>query len=110
MDVAENLRLSKAKTRRLDVLRSDMSPVEAAYRHDAQMGLDKLAIESASLGQDLDAYQATAVRFSADQRFPITAQDMMPALTGAALGQALKAAETRWIASGFTLTKADLLG
>jgi poly(A) polymerase len=110
MDVAENLRLSKAKTRRLDVLRSDMSPVEVAYRHDAQMGLGKLAVEAASLGQDIDAHQVDAVRFAADQRLPITAQDMMPALKGAALGQALKAAEARWIASGFTLTKDDLLG
>ena len=33
----------------------------------------------------------------------------MPRLQGAALGAALRAAEARWIASGFTLTRAQLL-
>jgi poly(A) polymerase len=33
----------------------------------------------------------------------------MPALSGPALGQRLKALEDRWIASRFTLTRADLL-
>lgn len=109
MDVAENLRLSKANARRLDVLRSDMSPTEIAYRHDCQTGMDKLAIECASLGQDIDTNQTKSVNFAASQTFPITAQDLMPALQGAALGEALKAAEERWIASGFTLTKDDLI-
>ncbi|MEO9864727.1 CCA tRNA nucleotidyltransferase, partial [Yoonia sp.] len=109
MDVAENLRLSKVNARRLDVLRSDMSPTEIAYRHDCQTGMDKLAIECASLGQNIDTNQSKSVNFAASQTFPITAQDLMPALQGAALGEALKAAEKRWIASGFTLTKDDLI-
>ncbi len=33
----------------------------------------------------------------------------MPALSGPALGDRLKALENRWLASRFTLTKADLL-
>ena len=106
----DTLRLSKTQMRRLAVLRSEMSPVEIAYRHDAQHGVDRLAIEAASLGQTIDAGQLAAVKHAADQTFPLRAADFMPALRGAALGNALTAAEARWIASGFTLTKDDLLG
>lgn len=109
MDVAENLRLSKAQVRQLDVLRGAMSPAETAYRHGARMGLDKLAVEAASLGQDIDPNQGKTIKIAAKQVCPVSAQDLMPALSGAALGQALKDAETRWIASGFTLTKDDLI-
>lgn len=109
MDVAENLRLSKAQVRQLGVLRGAMSPAETAYRHGARMGLDKLAVEAASLGQDIDPKQAKMTKMAAKQVCPVSAQDLMPALWGVALGQALKDAETRWIASGFTLTKDDLI-
>jgi poly(A) polymerase len=34
----------------------------------------------------------------------------MPALQGAALGARLRELESRWIASGFVLTRDDLLG
>lgn len=110
MDVAENLRLSKAQAARLDILRSGALPVEMAYRHGADVGLDLLVVEAASLSQNVDTKQVNAVKHAAQQRFPVTAQDLMPDLQGAALGKAMKAAEQRWIASGFVLTKDDLLG
>jgi poly(A) polymerase len=53
---------------------------------------------------------ADAVTHAAAQKFPLNAADLMPALSGPELGKALKSAEVRWIASGFTLTKADLIG
>ncbi|MDO5630800.1 MAG: CCA tRNA nucleotidyltransferase [Paracoccus sp. (in: a-proteobacteria)] len=40
---------------------------------------------------------------------PITAADLLPDLTGPALGRALATAETRWIASGFTLDRLALI-
>jgi poly(A) polymerase len=110
MDVADNLRLSKAQTWRLYVLREMMSPVETAYRFGAEAGVDKLAIEAASLSQNIDPNQMSLVQSAANQRCPVAAQDLMPTLQGAALGQALKDAENRWISSGFTLTKDDLIG
>ena len=41
--------------------------------------------------------------------FPLTAADLVPELTGAALGRALRHAEAAWIDSDFTLTRAELL-
>ena len=110
IDIAKNLRLSKAQASRLDILRSGVPPIEASYRHGADVGVDVLAVEAASLGQNIDPKQVEFVKSAALQRIPITAQDFMPDLEGAALGEALKAAERRWIASGFQLTKDDLLG
>jgi len=110
VDIAERLRLSKKETRALDVLQSVMSPAEVSFRHGAALGVDKLAIEAASLGQEIDPKQREFVVNAAGQTFPLIAADLMPEVKGAALGQALKEAEVRWIASGFVLTKEELLG
>ena len=45
----------------------------------------------------------------AQARFPVKANDLKPDYTGPALGQRLRELESRWIASGFTLTREDLL-
>jgi poly(A) polymerase len=103
------LRLSNSEMKRLDQINSDMSHSEAAYRFGAEVGLDRIAIEAASLGQEIDPNMAKFIQTAATQTFPVTAADLMPALQGPALGKALKLAELRWIASGFTLSKADLL-
>jgi len=109
-DIADRLRLSKAETRALDVLQSDMSPQEIGYRHGVTAGVNKLAIEAASLGQLIDPNLAKTVDVAASATFPLKAADLMETHQGPALGAALKAAEARWIASGFTLTKDALLG
>lgn len=103
------LRLSKAQIMRLNQIAQPMPHAEAAYRFGADVGLDRLAIEAATLGQEMDAEQVKIIADAAQQTFLLKASDLMPQLEGAALGQALKTAEQRWILSGFTLTKADLL-
>ncbi len=103
------LRLSKEQGKRLEQIKTDVSHKEAAYRFGASVGMDRIAIEAASLGQEIDPNRAESIQNAAQQTFPLIAADLMPALQGAALGKALKAAEARWIASGFKLTKADLL-
>ena len=110
MDVAHNLRLSKALARRLDVIRDGGSPIEVAYRHGAENGRDLLLVQAASLGEAVSPEKLATTQNAANQTFPICADDLMPDFQGAALGAALKEAEARWIASGFTLTKDDLLG
>ena len=42
-------------------------------------------------------------------QFPITAADLMPGLQGAALGERLKALESRWLESDLRLGSDDLL-
>ncbi|MEM9787499.1 MAG: CCA tRNA nucleotidyltransferase, partial [Pseudomonadota bacterium] len=103
------LRLSKEQKKRLEQIGANMSHAEAAYRFGTAIGMDRLAIEAASLGREIDTDTGRSVQEAASQVFPLTAADLMPVLKGAALGKALKTAEARWIASGFTLTKADLL-
>ncbi|OIQ07250.1 MAG: hypothetical protein AUK60_01995 [Rhodobacteraceae bacterium CG2_30_10_405] len=41
--------------------------------------------------------------------FPLAAADLMPALHGPALGARLRALESRWISSGFSLSRQQLL-
>ena len=41
---------------------------------------------------------------------PVTANDLMPRFQGAELGARLKALETKWVDSGFKLTREQLLG
>jgi len=103
------LRLSKAEARSLAITTSGLSPIEAAYRHGACAGCDLLLVQSASMGQPLDRSACVAIEDAAQQVFPLKAADLMPTRSGPALGEALKMAEARWISSGFTLTKADLL-
>lgn len=101
-----HLRLSNDQARRLTQITSDEAATTTAYRYGFEAGRDAALVQAASLGQSPDL---GPIARAAEKVFPLKAADLMPALSGAALGQALKQAEARWIASGFTLTKADLL-
>ena len=106
----ERLRLSKREATRLEALRGEtLPPAEAGYRFGAEVAIDQQAILAATLGQDIDPKAVDSAHFGAKQSFPVKAADLMPALQGPALGDALRKAERRWIASNFTLTRADLL-
>ena len=61
--------------------------------------------QGAALPQDWPARIARA----AAAPLPISAADLMPDLTGPAVGQGLKAAERAWIASGFNAPRAALI-
>ncbi|WP_019954282.1 CCA tRNA nucleotidyltransferase [Yoonia vestfoldensis] len=108
-DAAGALKLSKRDALALEHMRSDLPLLELAYRHGAEAAINKAAVAAAVLGQEIDTNMAKNAQFAASQTFPLQAADLMPDLHGPALGQALKKAEAVWIASGFALTKADLL-
>ncbi|MDZ4094078.1 MAG: CCA tRNA nucleotidyltransferase [Paracoccaceae bacterium] len=113
-DVADNLRLSRAQTNDLSHIRDEMGtlrpPAELAYRYGAVLASDIVLCRAALLETPpLPGWQDQIAR-GAGAQFPIKAADLMPALRGPALGMALRALEERWIASGFALTRADLLG
>ena len=107
---ADALRLSRAEARRLDRLRdaatSSMRGSEVGYRLGLTEGLFAMVLRSALLEAPLSGLDE--VRVGAAAKFPLRASDL-PGLEGAALGQRLRQMEQRWIESGFTLTKADLL-
>ena len=110
-DVADRLRLSRAEAQALDRLLAAVPlPLpECAWRHGADVATDAALVLAATLGTPLPVGWHDTIAQAAAQRFPVTAADLMPGVQGADLGAALKAMETRWIASGFALTRAELL-
>ncbi len=112
-DVAERLRLSKAEARRLAHLREGalgtMGAPELGYRHGVAEGLDILLLRAALSEQTLAPGTAGDLARGAAAKFPVKAADLMPDLSGAALGARLAELEQRWIGSGFRLERDDLI-
>lgn len=109
-DGAASLRLSRADLRRLGLLREaatgGMGPGELGYRLRAD-GRAAAVLRAALLDQPPGDLEAVAQGTQA--QFPVAAADLMPALSGPALGAQLAALERQWIASEFTLTRTELL-
>ncbi len=112
--VADRLRLSKADAKRLEKLRTAMADAapEAVlgYRYGLPDSRDMLLVRAALAGQEIDESCWNRVEFGARQEFPVRAADLMPQVQGAALGARLREIETRWIDSGFALSRSALLG
>jgi poly(A) polymerase len=112
-DPAPILRLSRANAARLQRLRdgmdSDMPPHELGYRLGAQDAVDILALRAALGTREIEPAAADIARSASTRTFPLSAADLMPAYSGPALGDRLRSLENEWIASGLTLSKADLL-
>ena len=106
---ARALRLSRRDALALEHMRSDLPLPELAYRHGAEAAINQAVITAAVLGHEIDTNIKKSAQFVASQTFPMQAADLMPDLQGPALGRAMKEAEAAWIASGFTLTKTELL-
>ncbi|MCZ0811308.1 CCA tRNA nucleotidyltransferase [Roseovarius sp. EGI FJ00037] len=111
--VSGRLRLGKAQSKRLSLLRQEASKVmtaeELGYRHGAEMGVDVLLLRSALLEVPLDPALCDVVAESAQATLPVTPHDLMPEYSGPALGARLAELERLWIDSGFRLTRDELL-
>jgi poly(A) polymerase len=112
-DPALALRLSRDETTRLSLVRAGVEggtgPQELAYRSGRDVARDSLLIRAALSGSVPPASLETDIRAGSQARFPVQATDLMPALQGRALGRRLTELEDRWIASGFGLSRDDLL-
>lgn len=112
-NVAEGLRLSRKQTRLLDTLRREIGTPETAgalaYQCGAETALSILILRSALLETPLSDSIQTDLSTGTNAVFPIKPADLMPTLAGPALGAELKRLETLWIASGFSLSRDDLL-
>jgi poly(A) polymerase len=110
---AERWRLSNKEAARLASLRDELSdlgsPGHLGYRYGFDDARDILLLHSAMMGTSLDRAHFDIARTGAEARFPIKARDLMPGLQGPALGQAMKALEEAWIASGFALSRDQLI-
>ncbi|SFR34713.1 CCA tRNA nucleotidyltransferase [Litoreibacter janthinus] len=113
-NLKELWRLSKAEAEKIDVLRdlagATTGLAEISYRHGADAALDVALLRGALFEQPLPQNLDAIISTGAEACFPLSAADLMPEFKGPALGTKLKELETRWVASGFTLTKAELLG
>jgi len=113
-DPSAALRLSRAESRDWALLRDLIGgaegPGEMAYRHGASLVCDALLLRGAVFEADLPDLWQQAVAEGAAAQFPLAAADLMPGLQGPALGARLAELEAAWIASGFSLSRADMLG
>lgn len=111
-DCSGELRLSKDEMRTLDALARAMHAGwtlnEAGYRLGVSAATDYILLAGAK-GMELPANWPDRLRLASKAKLPITARDLQPKLEGPALGLALQAAESRWIASGFALTASELI-
>jgi len=107
------LRLSKPQMRGLEVLTRSVEEgkgaAELGYRLGRDMARKALLLRGAVMGVPPLEGDFAAIETGAKAVCPVSAKDFMPALEGAALGRALSEAEARWVASGFSLTRENLL-
>ena len=112
-DVADALRLSKKQTNHLALLREGLESAETsavqAYHHGCNVALSVALLRAAVFETPVSADLDSDITRAEQAVFPITASDLMPALSGADLGRALKELESHWIASGFLASKETLL-
>ncbi len=112
-EIAKTLRLSRSQLQRLTRMRDEAmgtaSVAELGYRYGAEGGLHETLLRCAFLEHPWSDDLATALQKGAGASFPVRAQDLIPKFTGPALGKKLSDLEARWIASGFTLGRAQLL-
>ena len=112
-DPTDALRLSRDEARRLAVLSDGIGattgPAELGYRHGAELARDVLLLRAAMRDAPLPPGWETAVARGARAEFPLRAGDLMPGFVGSELGARLKELEARWIASGFELSREQLL-
>lgn len=109
----ERLRLSNADCAQLDLLRGEVGTTtgaaELGYRHGRAAAQDIVLLRSANLDTPLDLAAMDAAVTGSKAVLPVKARDLMPDFQGAALGARLKALEERWVASGFAMTRQQLL-
>lgn len=110
---AATLRLSRAQLQRMTRMRDEAqastSVAELGYRYGDEGGLHETLLRCAFLEQPWSEDLRTDLHKGAAARFPIKAADLIPDFTGPALGKKLAELEARWIASGFALSREDLL-
>ncbi|MDQ2094235.1 CCA tRNA nucleotidyltransferase [Rhodalgimonas zhirmunskyi] len=107
------LRLSKKQSRTLSKLREGMasmtSATELGYRHGAQLARSILLLRAALFETPPQPSDFDMAELGAKSNFPIKPADLMPTLQGPDLGRRLAMLEQEWIASGFLLTREELL-
>ncbi|MEL6204643.1 MAG: CCA tRNA nucleotidyltransferase [Pseudomonadota bacterium] len=112
-EVDRRLRLSRAETRERETLLGAATGLQGAAEIGWRLGSDRaravLALRAALTCAPLPEGMEKAISEGVSATFPVRAKDLMPAYQGADLGRRLTALERAWVASGFAMTRADLL-
>ncbi len=112
-NLGEVLRLSRAEMARVAALRAAagglLSPAALGWTLGPEAGEDAVLARAALMESPLPPDWQADVARGAAARFPVVAADLMPALSGAALGKRLKELQTLWLRSDLRLTRAQLL-
>ncbi len=112
-DVEDRLRLSRAEARDLAALReaigSMASPAILGWRLGLNRASDAVLLRAAVLEAPMPSGWSAEVARGATRTFPVVAADLMPALSGVALGERLKVLEARWLDSDLHASREDLL-
>lgn len=113
-NLGEALRLSKSDARRVVLLRDSVGAMigagELGYREGFEIARDVLLLRMALLELPLAQADLDAAQAADGLQLPVRPADLLQiGLQGPALGDRLREIEARWIASGFTLTRAKLL-
>ncbi|OYU37976.1 MAG: CCA tRNA nucleotidyltransferase [Pseudorhodobacter sp. PARRP1] len=109
----EDLRLSRTETGSnatvRDEIGSGLSSAALGWKLGETDALDTVLCRSALLETALPSQWQAEITRGANSTLPVTADDLMPALQGPALGKKLREIEARWLASDLYLRKSDLL-
>lgn len=110
----ESLRLSRSDLATVSLIREEIgnlrSAQELAYRHGAAVAEAVILCRAAVLEMPPPENWQADITKGAAAVFPVAAADLIATYQGKALGDQLRSQEQRWIDSGFTLSKAALLG
>ncbi|MEO8241778.1 MAG: CCA tRNA nucleotidyltransferase [bacterium] len=109
----ENLRLSRQEDVELRKIRDEIGstrgPAALGWKLGAIPAQDVILCRAAMLETPMPRDWHAEIQRGAQCRFPVAAADLMPGLTGPALGARLQQLQDRWLASGLTLDKSALL-
>jgi poly(A) polymerase len=107
------LRLSRAEARDLASLRAALGSAQTAaalgWRLGPDLAADAILARAAIFQTPPPARWQADIARGAAAALPVTAADLMPDLSGAALGARLQAIETAWLASDLTAGRDALL-
>jgi poly(A) polymerase len=111
--LAENLRLSRNEAHEIARIKDEIGSTNRAaalgWLLGPSLALDVLLLRAVVFEQAFDWDQKSEIERGVASRFPVTAADLMPELSGPALGHGLARMKSRWLASELSLTRAELL-
>lgn len=110
---SEHLCLSRLETGSIARIKteigSSLSVAAMGWKLGVTEAKDVILCRAALLEMPLPENWRKHVEQGSRAKMPVTAADLMPELTGPALGEKLRQCEQRWLASDLRLTKAQLL-